>query len=409
MLNYSANMNHPAARIFLVVVAVCVLHLHALGQSKISPTLVERYAEQGQSELTAGHYQAAEKAYEKLRALRPRVGEVHANLGLIYFKERKFDEAVPELREALRLKPSLIKTEGLLAATLSELGRYSNALPELEKCFHHSPDAEIKRMCGLQLERTYTGLKRDSGAVEVALELNRLYPDDPEIMYQTGKVYGNFAFLTIQKLVHVAPASVWKYLAAAEAYESQGYYTRAIVEYRQVLALEPQRPGIHYRLGRSLLARSSQVSSPQDVTDAASEFEQELHIFSRNANAAYELGEIRRKQSNFEEAQRFFELALQSYPDFEEAQVGLASVLVSTQKPALALPHLRKAIQLNSANEATWYRLSQAERALGNATEQQKALAEFQRLHSLASQNDLEPVFSPHEVTKQKIDSNVAQ
>lgn len=43
-------------------------------------------------------------------------------------------------------------------------------------------------MCGLELERAYTGLKRDSKAVEVAMELNRLYPDDPEILYQTGKV-----------------------------------------------------------------------------------------------------------------------------------------------------------------------------------------------------------------------------
>ena len=57
-------------------------------------------------------------------------------------------------------------------------------------------------------------------------------------------------------------------VAAAEAYESQGSYNLAISEYRQVLALEPERPGIHYRLGRTLLARSFQVTSAQDVADA---------------------------------------------------------------------------------------------------------------------------------------------
>ena len=90
----------------------------------------------------------------------------------------------------------------------------------------------------------YTGLKRDSKAVEVAMELNRLYPDDPEILYQTGKIYGNFAFLTMQKLARVAPSSVWRHQAAAEADESQGILrVFRLPSTGEVLALEPDRPG----------------------------------------------------------------------------------------------------------------------------------------------------------------------
>ena len=37
-----------------------------------------------------------------------------------------------------------------------------------------TPDPATKRMCGLQLMRTYTGLQRDQDAVKVALELNQL-------------------------------------------------------------------------------------------------------------------------------------------------------------------------------------------------------------------------------------------
>src|SRR5207302_573316 len=83
-----------------------------------------------------------------------------------------------------------------------------------------------------ELERAYTGLKRDKNAVEVAMELNRLYPDDPEILYQTAKIYGNFAFLTMWKLAQVAPNSVWRHLAAGECEESQGSYDQALQEYR---------------------------------------------------------------------------------------------------------------------------------------------------------------------------------
>jgi tetratricopeptide (TPR) repeat protein len=242
---------------------------------------VQRYSDAGQSALAAGYYVGAERAYEKLRDLEPGIAEVHANLGLIYFEGKKFDQAVPALRQALRLKPSLVKSESLLAMSLSELGRYSEA--GLEKGFHRSSEPEIKRMCGLELERSYTALKKDSKSVEVAIELNRLYPDDPEILYQTGKVYGNFAFVTMQKLAQVAPGSVWRHLAAAEAHESQGSYSQAIQEYREVLRLEPDRSGIHYRLGRSLMGRFWQGQSQDDVAAAGKEFKEELRSHPDNA------------------------------------------------------------------------------------------------------------------------------
>jgi len=366
---------------------------------------VEHYAEEGQSALAAGRYADAEKAFEKLRQFEPTMAEVHANLGLIYFQERKFDQAVPALRQALKLKPGLTKSDNLLAMSLSEIGHYSEAAPGLDKCLHHSTDIEIKRMCGLELQRAYTGLKKDDKAVEVAMQLNRLFPDDPEILYQTGKIYGNFAFLTMEKLAQVAPTSVWKHLVAAEAHESQGSYDQAIPEYHEVLKLEPQRPGIHYRIGRSLLGRYWQRHSSEDLTAAEKEFEQELQIDPANANSAYELGELRRKANRFDEAQQYFERALQHYPDFPEAQLGLAAVLQAKKLNDQAVIHAQRAVAIDPENEVGWYRLAQIQKALGNNAEQEKALAEYRRLHDRSSQQrGLGPVFSPREVTKQEVE-----
>jgi tetratricopeptide (TPR) repeat protein len=366
-----------------------------------------RYAAAGEQALAAGRYVEARADYEKLAKLEPGVAEVHATLAVIDFKLRDYELAVSEVQTAQRLKPSLPKLDSLLGMAQAELGRFAEALPGLEKGFKQSADVEVRRMCGLQLERAYTGLKRDSKAVEVAMELNRRYPDDPEILYQTGKIYGNFAFLTMQRLAQVAPSSVWRHQAAAEADESQGAYSLAVTEYRQVLAMEPDRPGVHYRLGRTLLARSYQATSAQDTADAAKEFEQELQRDPTNANAAYELGEIRRRGGQFEEAKELFETTLKSYPTFEDAHLGVASAFLSLQKPELAVPHLLKAIELNAQNEVAWYRLGQAQKALGNTAEQQKALAEYRRLHDKASQQiGLGTVFSPPEVTKQEVDPN---
>jgi tetratricopeptide (TPR) repeat protein len=148
------------------------------------PESIEHYAEKAKSALAAGDYGDAERAFAKLRELEPNIAEVHANLGLVYFQERKFAEAIPALREALKLRPALARSSNLLVISLSETGQYKEAVPGLEKCFHRSAESEMKRMCGLELQRAYSGLRKDSQAVEIALELNRLFPEDAEILYQ---------------------------------------------------------------------------------------------------------------------------------------------------------------------------------------------------------------------------------
>jgi tetratricopeptide (TPR) repeat protein len=394
---------NPLATV-LAAALVCCAGLLAQNSADI-----EHFSQEGQAALGAGRYGDAERAFEKLSQLEPGIAEIQANLGLIYFQERKFELAVPTLRRALKLKPALTKSDSLLAMSLSELGEYSESAPGLEKCFHHSTDPEIKRMCGLELQRAYTGLKRDNKAVEVALELNRRYPGDAEILYQTGKIYGNFAFLTIRKLAQVAPASVWRHLAAGEAEESQGSYDQAIQEYHEVLRLEPNRLGIHYRIGRTLLARFWLTHLPDDPVAAQKEFEQELQLDPANANAAYELGEMHRKAHQTADAQKYFEQALQYYPGFSEAHLGLAAVLMEQKKADQALEHARKAVAADAENAVGWYRLAQIESAVGNSVEQQKAMAEFRRLHEQAPrQRDFNSA-NLSDVTQQEADPSAKQ
>ena len=371
---------------------------------------VQELFQEGQRALAAADYGKAQEKFERLAKLDPALAEIHANLGLIYFQQRKFDQAVSELRKTLQLKPSLTNSSYILAMSLSELGHFAEALPGLEKGFR-SPEREMKRMCGLQLERAYSALKRDGDAVKIALEMERLYPNDPEVQYHDGKIFGNIAFLTMQKLWGAAPDSIWKHQAEAEALESQGSYEAAIGQYRDVLTREPKRPGIHYRLGRIHLARSQKGGSTEDATLAKQEFEKELELDPGNGNAAYELAEMARNAGQYDLAETFFEAALQGHADFEEAQLGLAATLIALQKPDLAVSHLRDAIALNHENEVSWWRLAQAERALGNSTEQKSALAEFQRLHAqeAAPRETAIDLFSPKEVTQQKLDASAPQ
>jgi tetratricopeptide (TPR) repeat protein len=382
----------------------------ARGAQAPDPATLARHAREGERALAEKRYADAERAFEALRRLSPSTPEVHAQLGFIYFQEGKFNDAVARLREAIRLKPSLPNLDTLLAMSLSELGKYTEALPALEKGFRQSLDPSLKRMCGLHLQRAYTGLARDRDAVVVTLELSRLHPDDPEVLYHASRLLANLAYLQTMRLSRVAPTSVWMRQAAGEANESQGLYDAAIAEYRQVLVLAPRRPNIHFRIGRAILSRARTGSAPSDAAspgaadEAIREFEQELEIDPTNANAAYEIGELRRKAGALDAARTFFERALTHYPELEDALVGLGRTLVAQGQPSLALPHLRLATTKNPSNDVAWYQLAQAYGALGQSAEQTTALAAFTRLRDAREGRAPAAADPRRDVTKQELD-----
>ena len=364
----------------IVVLGLALLPVRVPAQG----TEMQRDYAAAQRTLAAGDVDGALRMFEQLSRANPKIAELHATLGAIRFQQGDYRGALKELDEAKRLKPTLPKLDGLIAMSQAELGDFKKALPTLEETFRTAKDEPVKRMSGLQLERAYTVLGRDSDAVKVAVELQRLFPDDPEVLYRNERIFGNFAYLTIQRLAAVAPNSIWQQQAQAEAYESQGSLDAAIAAYRKILTLDPKHRGIHYRIGRCLRERSRYSHYQEDMVSAMAEFQEELKLNPGNANAAYEIGELHRLAGELELAKTSFTAALQIYPDFPEANLGLGTVLAALGQPAQALPYLKVAVANDPNDEASWYRLSQAERSLGHTTEQQAALKEFMRLHNKA-------------------------
>jgi tetratricopeptide (TPR) repeat protein len=378
----------------------CAFTARVAGQS--NDEVAVQLATEGQQALAQGRMQDAKASFEKLARVEPSVAEVHATLAAICFKLKYYEEAVNEIQKAEKLKPGLPRLDSLLGLSLSELGRFNEALPKLEKGFKQTADSMTRRLCGLQLLRAYTNLGRDNDAVQTSLELNRIYPDDPEVLYHTGRIYGNYAYITMERLQHVAPDSIWMLQARGEANESQKSYDAAIDAFNHVLSIEPQRPGIHYRMGRVYLARFIENQDPKDRDAAVREFNAELQVDPRSGNAAYELANLAAQSGDHDRARQGFEAVLQQFPDFEEALVGLGGVLIDSQSPQAAVAPLERATKIRPEDEVAWYRLAQADRAAGNREGQQRALAEFRKLHSSTPAGLRKPSES-QEVTPQQL------
>ena len=159
-----------------------------------SPADLQAYFQQGQTALSQGRYGEAAAAFEKVAAAAPDIAEVRAALGLCYFQQSRFQQSADSLRLALQLKPGLPRTDILLAMSLTELGRFEEALPGLRKGFAQSEDPILRRSSGLRLLRAYSGLGRDRESIEAALGLDKLFPNDPEVLYHAGRLFGNYAY-----------------------------------------------------------------------------------------------------------------------------------------------------------------------------------------------------------------------
>lgn len=367
----------------LLTLAAGVAHLDA---QRVAPSAdVQQRVIEGERALAEGRYADAAQVYEAARRLSPGTAGIEARLGLIRFLQGQFAQAVTSLREAVRLKSDQPNVDVLLGMALSELRRYDEALPSVTRGFSQSADPVLRRMAGLHLQRVYTGLGRDLDAVEVAVGLTRLYPDDPEVLYHSGRLLANLAYQQTMHLAAVAPASTWLYLAAGEANESQSFYDAALREYRQVLAGAPRRPGVHFRIGRVLVQRAAKEGSADDLLEARQAFREELAVDPTNANAAYELGELHRQAGDHEIARSLFAQAVAADPAFEHALVGLGRILIAVGRPSEAIPPLKSAVTANPASAVAHYQLAQAYGAVGNVLEQERALAEFDRAQTQAA------------------------
>ena len=351
----------------------------------------------------SGSFEEARSDFEQLEKMDASVAEVHATLGVLYYKSGDYERAIAEIREARRLKPSLPRLDSLLSLALAESGRDKEALPGLEKTFRTSDDKEIRRQTGLELTRVYSHLNMDRRAVEIALELRDLYKDDPEVLYNAGKIIGNSAYLTMQDLFHAPGNSLWAALAKAESFESEGQTIDAIVYYKQALEIDPHHINLHYQMGRAYLTQWKSTHLADDLAAAEAEFGRELETHPENANAAYELAGLKRNKGDYAEAERLYTSAIASYPQFEEAEVGLGAVLIEEQKASLAIDPLKRAVAQRPDDKVAWYRIAQARKALGDAAGNREAMTKFLALRDLDKNPSAKSASG--DVTPQQVDA----
>jgi tetratricopeptide (TPR) repeat protein len=233
------------------------------------------------------------------------------------------------------------------------------------------------RALGLGGLRCAVALGRPDEGVEFIQALNRDFPSDPEVLYRTVHLYSDLSMRASQQLMTRAPTSHQVRMLNAESLEVQGRWEEAEKEYRKVLEMSPNLPGIHYRLGRLILSAPEKAANRED---ARKEFEQELQIDPGNAASEFILGELDLPLGKIDEAIGHFSRAVKNDDSFVDAYLELGRTLTSAGRVEEALGPLQRAATLQPSNPVAHLRLSVAYNRIGRKEDGQREFALYQSL-----------------------------
>jgi tetratricopeptide (TPR) repeat protein len=345
---------------------------------------IHSHYERAQSDLQANRPGDAALEFQAILRLDPNNAEAHANLGLIAFAGANYEAAARELRAALKIHPSLWNAQAFLGMSEMHLGAADEARQSLEGAFPHLDDKNLRIRVGTMLvQLDYEQGKLDD-ALNVATVLNKLAPDDPDVLYIVYRTHSALAARALSTLAKVGPNSARLHQVLAESHANDSDFVAAISEYEKALAIDPTLPGVHFELGEAILRNKvdedSRARAEQQFTAALVENPDDAH-------SEYELGEIAFLRSRWQEALQHYSRAAQLQPTLVDAQVALGKVLAQLGQPEEATKHLLEAVRLDPDNASAHYRLAQVYRTLKRDEDARREMETFLALHKAEDAN----------------------
>jgi tetratricopeptide (TPR) repeat protein len=368
-------MRNKAVAVLLWEVLVLGL---LLGFTQSNPTpqqQIESHNRKAAEYLKENRPDLAVPEFRAIIALDPNNVDARGNLGVMLFFQGDYTSAIPQLRTALKLRPSLSKIQALLGIGEKRTGEIIAARHDLEEAFPKVQDQKIRIETGMELIGIYSGTGDLDKAAAIVSDLRKLEPTNEAILYTAYRIYSDLANESLLSLSVVDPNSARMHQAMAHELAMRGNTAEAIDHYRAALKIDPRLPGLHFELAEML----NTMSNAESRQEAESEYKAALQANPFDEQAECRLGDIAFQRDDLKEANERYTRAIQLQPGDPEASIGLAKVFMTMDQPQKAEPLLLHALQLDPTSALAHFRLSTVYRQTGRTADAQHEIEEYQK------------------------------
>jgi tetratricopeptide (TPR) repeat protein len=368
-------MRNKAVAVLLWEVLVLGL-LSGFPQSNPTPQQqIESHNRKAAEYLKENRPDLAAPEFRAIVALDPNNVDARGNLGVVLFFQGDYTSAIPQLRAALKLQPTLSKIRALLGIGEKRTGDIKTARRDLEEAFPKVQDQKIRIDTGMELIEIYSSSGDLDKAGAIVSVLRKLDPANEAVLYTAYRIYSDLAAESLLSLSVVDPNSARMHQAMAHELAKRGNTAEAIEHYRAALKIDPRLPGIHFELADML--RTSSTAEGRE--EAEKEYKAALEANPFDEQAECRLGDIALQRDDLKEANEHYTRALQLQPNDPEASIGMAKVFMTMDQPQKAEQLLQHALQLDPTSAVAHFRLSTVYRQTGRTAEAKHEFEEYQK------------------------------
>lgn len=338
----------------------------------------ELYAE-GNKQLKEGNPGGAIVLFKNALEKDQNFQEARVQLAAAYMAVGKFEQAEKEFLKLLKQNPSRAEIPLSLAKVYNSLGKPELAIEHASAYLRTSPDSSealevlgmshsLKGMPGDAERYLLQALQKEPGRISAKLDLSRV------VMAQSGR--DAEARALIDEVLKADPRNVKAYTLLA-AYElSVGKRDRAIEIYRKLAELLPNDPAPLYRQGVIImeggdLAQADRIAeklaaqfpgsseSPRlkgflayqrkNYTEAIAQLQNSIKI-TPSLEGIYYLGMSLYGSGDLESALSQFRRIIDHKPDFLQARILTAMVLLTQKRIDDSINEIRRVIEVDSRN-----------------------------------------------------------
>jgi tetratricopeptide (TPR) repeat protein len=308
-INYDQSMHRIRGRRFLVFAAVLEITcgLSSAGAAQVIDSQIQAQVQEhflaAQQAQQRGRLDDAVAEYQQVLRLQPRLPEVYANLGLVYYAHGEFENSAKAFASAEKLRPGMRGVSLWLGIDEVRLNRPAQGVDRLREAIRLDPKEK--------LAQSWLGTALwNSGQMDAALlqllAADARFPNDPDLLFALGEAYGKAASQQTEQLLLESSGTALSDMIYGTIYAEERDWTKAEGHLRRAIERDP-----------------------------------------RSLDARLQLAAVYFEQAHLPAAQEQLDQALTLAPHSAAALAHSGELLLLMQKPAEGLSRIDRAIEID--------------------------------------------------------------